>query len=231
MSEKLLPLSLANPESRFARRARLVAIGVGLLAVLWGTADITSRLAHAALGNNAGATIFGPAAATDPALLNALKGTEASATTTAPFVPARLKVPSVGIDANVEQVGQKQDGTMATPTDFADVGWYALGGHPGGAGNAVMAGHVNNALTKSGVFGHLGQVHLGDYITVSDAAGKTLVYKVRAIDEYPANQAPAQSIFAATGPSQLILITCDGDWVQSEKTFDKRLVITAIPAY
>ena len=98
-----------------------------------------------------------------------------------------------------------------------------------GMGNVVFAGHVNNALTKSGVFGHLSQVHLGDYITVSDASGKALMYKVKAVDEYPADQAPADSIFSSTGPSQLILITCDGDWVSSQKSFDKRLVITATP--
>lgn len=118
---------------------------------------------------------------------------------------------------------------MATPTDYADVAWYALGGRPGGGGNAVFAGHVNNALTKAGVFAHLNQLHLGDYVTVSDKDGHTLVYKVMAIDQYPADEAPAASIFAAQGPSQLVLITCDGDWVPAQKTFDKRLVITATP--
>ncbi|HEY6020395.1 MAG TPA: class F sortase, partial [Candidatus Paceibacterota bacterium] len=84
---------------------------------------------------------------------------------------------------------------------------------------------------KSGVFGHLSQIHLGDYVTVTDANGHTIVYKVTAVDQYPADQGPAASIFAAQGPSQLILITCDGDWVPAQKTFDKRLVITATPAY
>ena len=52
-------------------------------------------------------------------------------------------------------------------------------------------GHVNNALTLPGVFGHLNQVHLGDYVTVSDKDGHTLVYRVTAIDQYPADEAPA----------------------------------------
>lgn len=234
MSAKLSLLS-SNNHSRTARSLRLVAIGIGAFAVIWGAADVTSRIAHATLGDSANLSVFGPAAAMqDPSLLNALKGTNAAATSTAtstPFTPARLKIPSIGVDANVEQVGQKADGSMATPTEFADVGWYALGGRPGAAGNAVFAGHVNNALTKAGVFGHLSQVHLGDYVTVADKDGRTLVYKVTAIDEYPADQAPAASIFAATGPSQLVLITCDGDWVSSQKTFDKRFVVTAVPAY
>jgi LPXTG-site transpeptidase (sortase) family protein len=114
---------------------------------------------------------------------------------------------------------------------MTDTAWYKDGSRPGQAGNAVFAGHVNNALTTSGVFGHLNQVHLGDYVTVADQEGKTLVYKVTALDQYPADEAPVASIFAKTGPSQLVLITCDGEWVPAEKTFDKRLVITASPAF
>lgn len=237
MSEKLLPSPLTNTQSSSARRMRLAAVVVGAFVVLWGAADLTARIANATLGADAGLMVFGPAVAlNNPSVLSGLLGnTTASSSLSAQagdsFIPTQLKIPSIGVDAHVEQTGQKADGTMATPTNFDDVAWYALGGHPGGAGNAVFAGHVNNALTKAGVFAHLDQVHLGDYITVSDADGHTLVYKVKAINEYPANHAPADSIFAAGGPSQLVLITCDGDWVQAQKTFDKRLVVEAIPVY
>jgi LPXTG-site transpeptidase (sortase) family protein len=203
-----------------------VALCLGAFAVIWGAADVASRVSTATFGEGANLAVFGPAAAIqDPSILNAVN---APATTT-PFAPTRLKIPAIGVDAAVESVGQRSDGAMATPTDYADVAWYALGGRPGGEGNAVFAGHVNNALTKSGVFAHLTQLHLGDYVTVSDKDGHTLVYKVTAIDQYPADEAPAANIFAAQGPSQLVLITCDGDWVPAQKTFDKRLVITATP--
>ena len=225
MSAKLLLHSHAN-HSRFSRGIRLVALCLGAFAVIWGAADVASRISNATFGEGANLAVFGPAAAIQgPSILNAIN---APATTT-PFAPTRLKIPAIGGDAAVESVGQRSDGAMATPTDYADVAWYALGGRPGGEGNAVFAGHVNNALTKSGVFAHLNQLHLGDYVTVSDKDGHTLVYKVTAIDQYPADEAPAASIFAAQGPSQLVLITCDGDWVPAQKTFDKRLVITATP--
>ena len=106
-----------------------------------------------------------------------------------------------------------------------------LGGKPGGEGNAVFAGHVNNSRALSGVFAHLSQINVGDYVTVSDAEGKTLVYTVREIEIVPADRAPAEEIFKTSGPSQVILITCDGDWVPEIRTFDKRLIVVARPAY
>lgn len=206
---------------------RIVCIGIGILAILVGLADVTSRFATDFLGADAARTIFAPPAAAPGALL----APSVALASTTPFTPARLLVPSIGVSANVEQVGKKQDGSMATPTDFGDVGFYALGSRPGANGNAVFAGHVNNALTKSGVFAHLAQIHLGDYVTVEDTNGHALVYKVKSINLYPADTAPEASVFATAGPSQLVLITCDGEWVKDEHQFDKRLVVVASPAY
>jgi sortase A len=228
MSEKPLQSSAASGvyEYRVEPYVRWGAIVVGVFAVLVGLADITSRIAENYLGEDALQQIFAPAG-TLPLLPSESVNTAQAA---APFAPARLTIPSIGVDARVEQVGKKA-GSMATPKDYNDVAWYEYGGRPGGPGNAVFAGHVNNALTTAGVFMHLEKLSIGDYVTVADTEGKTLVYKVKAIDQYKVDEAPAASIFAATGPSQLILITCDGEWVQSERTFDKRLVITAVPAY
>jgi LPXTG-site transpeptidase (sortase) family protein len=200
--------------------------------VLVGAADIATRLAHT-LGPNASLDIFAPAIAiTDPSALNALKVTHAptaisTSATTTPITPARLIIPSIGVNANVEQVGKKADGSMGTPQTFGDVAWYALGSKPGAAGNAVIDGHVDNALTTAGVFMHLSQVHLGDIIEVADGSGATRTFVVNNIQEVPANSAPDASIFATTGPSQLVLITCDGAWVPDAKSYDKRLVVFA----
>jgi LPXTG-site transpeptidase (sortase) family protein len=186
-------------------------------------------LAHATLGDDALFNAFAPAAALKPSA--AIVPVVSASSTSAAFIPARLKVPSLGIDAKVEEVGKKADQSMGTPADFMDVGWWSEGSKPGEAGNAVFDGHVNNALTKAGVFEHLAQVHKGDYITVSDSEGRTLVYEVSEVTLYDTDQAPLQKIFAKTGPSQLVLITCDGEWVQDEHSFNKRLVVVARPAY
>lgn len=195
---------------------------VGTLVVLIGAANVVTRAAHAVLGNDAAQQIFAPAAAS----------ADTVSTSSGAMVPVRLKIPAIGVNALVEQVAQKDDGTMGTPTKFGDVAWYAPGAKPGaGAGSAVFAGHVDNALTTAGVFEHLSALKPGDYVTVEDANNKSVVYRVTSSQSYPANQAPLAQIFATSGPAQLVLITCTGTWVTSERQFDQRLVVTAIPAY
>ena len=120
---------------------------------------------------------------------------------------------------------------MGAPTVFGEVAWYALGSKPGAPGSAVFAGHVDNALSTAGVFEHLSSLKVGDYITVADAGGKTLVYRVISSTSYAAADAPVAQIFATSGPQELVLITCTGDWVTSQKQFDQRLVVVATPAY
>lgn len=235
MSEKHLLLSSAKSgvlvsETRTAVFLRGTAVAIGIFVVLVGAASVTSRLARVAFGENAALTAFAPAIM----LLNPpLFSTSTSAGLTAPsaatstvIAPARLVIPSIGVDAKVEQVGNKADGSMGTPTNFTDVAWYALGPKPGSPGNAVIDGHVDNALTIPGVFEHLGELKSGDVIMVADQDDRVLTYAVTSVQKYSPD-ASTTSIFTTTGPSQLVLITCDGDWVNSEHQFNERLVVVA----
>jgi sortase A len=199
------------------------AIVIGLLCVGVGGADLMSRAVER-IGDDALFVAFAPAAALEE------RGGAATSTATGVMIPARLRVPSLGVNASVESVGTRADGTMGTPRDFDDVSWWSLGAKPGGQGSAVFAGHVNNALMKTGVFQHLSQIKKGDYVTVEDVAGRSLVYRVSSISEYPAN-ASTEELFATDGVEQVVLITCDGEWVPAARTFDKRLVVIAKPAY
>ncbi len=229
MSEKhlLLPSAksavLVHERSRAHHYVRNTVVIIGVLCVLVGGADVASRFTNN-LGPDAAFNAFAPAAAlNNPAF-------KPAATSTTAITPARLQIPSLGINAAIESVGTKTDGTMGTPKDFDDVAWYSPGAKPGQAGSSVFAGHVNNGLLRAGVFEQLSQIKQGDYITVLDTTGRALVYRVSSVTEYPAN-ASSDAIFATSGPSQIALITCDGDWVPSKKTFDKRLVVIAKPAY
>jgi len=192
-----------------------------MLCVLVGAADMTSRLVKN-LGPDATFLAFAPAAALYPSAF--------VATSTEAFVPASLRIPSIGVNAVVELTGVKADGTMGTPKNFDNVAWYSPGAKPGQMGSAVFAGHVNNAMLKSGVFEHLSQVTTGDYITVEDSAGKALVYRVSSVKEYQPD-ASTDALFTTTGPSRLVLITCEGEWVSSAHSYNKRLVVIASLAY
>ena len=219
-SAKSAVLVHRSPDRR-AHWLRMAAVVVGILCIVVGLADVSSRLARATLGDDAALLAFGPAAAIQTPIATSTKGA---------LIPATLSIPSLGVRAPVEQVGKKADGSMGTPQNFMSAGWYAPGSQPGAAGNAVFAGHVNNALTKAGVFEHLSQIKKGDYVTVADEAGKTLVYKVSDVQLFDPS-ADTSTIFATSGPQKLVLITCDGEWVQDEHQFSKRLVVFATPAY
>lgn len=234
MSEKPLLLSPAKSGVLVGKSTnfpymRYAATAVGIFVVCVGLADVSTRIANATFGDQALFAAFAPPAALGTSL--ASSSAPLVETAKSPFTPTKLSIPSLGVRANVEPVGVRADGAMGIPEDYMNVSWYALGGKPGGEGSVVFAGHVNNSLTKAGIFAHLSQIDLGDYITVSGAEGKAVVYKVTDIAEYPADEAPAAEIFKTDGSPKLVLITCEGDWVPEERTFDKRLVVTATPAY
>jgi LPXTG-site transpeptidase (sortase) family protein len=199
------------------------AFVLGLIVVLVGSADAVSRVAERFFGEGAAFTAFAPAALL---LDHALQG-EVQGTTTAAFIPARLVVPAIGVDARVEQVGKTAEGAMDTPEKLVNVAWYKLGAKPGGEGNAVFAGHVNNALGFPGVFKELSQLKKGDTIKVSDSQGSVLTYQVESITSYTEGSAPLEEIFTNAGPSRVVLITCGGTWDEATRTFDKRLVVVA----
>ena len=139
--------------------------------------------------------------------------------------PARLQIPKLGIDAEVQHVGVTKTGNMAAPNNFTDVSWYKFGTIPGHTGSAVMAGHEDNAISLDGVFKHLEDLEVGDDVYVIDHNHKKLHFKVIAEEIYPYDKGPLERIFNTTDGTYLNLITCTGDWLASAKTNDKRLVI------
>lgn len=142
--------------------------------------------------------------------------------------PERLKISSLSIDAMVQYVGVNEKGNMATPNNFKDVGWYQYGAVPGFLGSAVMAGHVDNELGFAGVFKKLSSLEVGDEIGVVTRAGSEIIFIVQAIDLYDYRSTSAGSVFSQNDNAYLKLITCEGAWIPSEKTYNQRLVITAV---
>lgn len=220
MSEKplLLPSASTQPQSRPISHAifRAILALCGTFFVLYGASDLITRLENLSFGAGGGSIAFGSVADSFSPLA-----------TSSPLVPSRLIIPSIGVDARVEPVGNDQHGAMKTPSSFGDVAWYALGSRPGEPGSAVIAGHVNNALTKAGVFEHLDLLHTGDTLELRDTLGASHTYAVRDIENYAPGGAPLDAIFSKQGPSQVVLITCAGDWDPKARSYDERLVIFA----
>lgn len=139
--------------------------------------------------------------------------------------PIRLRIPALGTDAEVQEVGVNAKGNMATPSNFTDVGWYKYGTPPGFTGSAVVAGHVDNGLSLPGVFKNLSTIKIGDDIYVEKKDGTEVRFRVADIQTYPYTDVPREFLFSRSDLPRLNLITCDGAWVRDAKTYDQRLVV------
>ena len=140
-------------------------------------------------------------------------------------LPVRVIMPSLGIDAAVEQVGVDADGNMATPEDPWNTGWYAPGSRPGQVGNSAIAGHVDYHGIGPVVFWDLNKLTVGAEVLVVTDAGQTLRFTVRGSEYYAPENAPLQEIFGQTNSVNLNLITCGGTFNPATRHYDQRLVI------
>ncbi len=142
-------------------------------------------------------------------------------------VPAHLLIPSIGLDAPVENVNIQSNGDLGTPVQnqWEGVGWYSNGPRPGQAGSAVIDGHLDRPGGYPAVFWYLRNVQVGDTIMVVDTNGKTLHFRVTRTAAYPPLAAPLQEIFGDTGGTYLNLITCAGTWIPTQHQTTLRLVV------
>lgn len=138
-----------------------------------------------------------------------------------------LSIPKIGVDAKIVEVGITKKGNMASPENFSDVGWYKYGTIPGEMGSAVIAGHVDNGLGLGAVFSRLGELKEGDDIYVLDKDGKQTHFLVKNTEEYNYD-ARAEKVFNDNDGKFLKLVTCSGKWIDSLKTHNKRLIVSAV---
>lgn len=145
--------------------------------------------------------------------------------------PTRLKIPAIGVDARVGPVGIDDRGDMAIPEQVQDIGWYQYGPKPGATkGSAVLSGHVDSAQQGLGAFSRLGELQAGDVVTVIDAAGRQLPYRVVGKEAFDKKSVPLDDLFSRSGAARLTLITCGGAFDSSAQSYVDNIVVTAVPA-
>ncbi len=142
--------------------------------------------------------------------------------------PIRLKIPKINVDAAITYVGLTPQGAMDVPKGPADVAWFRLGPHPGDIGSAVMAGHFGPWKNGGGsVFDNLNKLTKGDLISVEDDKGATATFVVSGSRLY-SKTANASDVFRSNdGRAHLNIITCEGVWDKTKKTYSDRLVVFA----
>ena len=142
-----------------------------------------------------------------------------------PNLPVRLIIPVIGVNAKIQYVGVTPEGTMAVPSNATDVGWFKLGPRPGEKGSAVIAGHLDKENGEAGVFINLYKLKKGDKLYTEDGRGTSITFVVQESRTYDPGY--ANDVFSGTGSAHLNLITCDGVWDGTKKSYSKRLVVFA----
>lgn len=143
--------------------------------------------------------------------------------------PRRLQIPSLQVNAAIGAIGVEKNGDMEIPEDVRDVGWYRHGPAPGEPGAAVIAGHVDSREQGAGAFFDLRRLDVGARIKVIDGNGDVQRYDVVARRTYDKTVLPTDDLFARQGPSQLVLITCGGDFDSTAGSYRQNVVIYAQP--
>ncbi|WP_018546135.1 class F sortase [Streptomyces sp. LaPpAH-108] len=183
--------------TRFSRRAFVVAALVPLLA---------SCVGHDGTGVSAGRPVDTHATAPSSA------GTSNSPEESGRSVPARLRIPGIGVDTPVMRLGLDQDGGVQVPpiTAHDRAGWYENSPTPGRTGPSVILGHVTVGAYGDGVFRHLDRLHRGDGITVRLENGTSARFTVTSVQTVAKADFPTKAVYGDVDRPELRLITCGG---------------------
>jgi LPXTG-site transpeptidase (sortase) family protein len=137
----------------------------------------------------------------------------------------RLLIPSIGVDSQIEYVGQTPSGAMDVPVKPENVAWYKLGTPVGSRGSAVITGHLDYYATGKAVFWDLNKLQVGDTYSIVTSTGRRLTFRVTKTEIYEVSQVPLSVIFGPSSTADLNLITCDGAFNASNADYSRRLVV------
>jgi LPXTG-site transpeptidase (sortase) family protein len=140
--------------------------------------------------------------------------------------PVRVKIPAIDVDANVIDLGLNPDRTLEVPTDYAETGWYTGRSVPGAVGPSVVVGHLDS-FSGPAVFyrlqdlvpGHIVEIHRSD-----DVVARFRVTGTKLVDK---DEFPTAEVYGPTEAPTLRLITCDGAFDESARSYEGNLLVFA----
>lgn len=136
--------------------------------------------------------------------------------------PVRLIIPKINVDAKIDKMGLTASGNMEAPNTNDATGWYQSGPKPGNDGSAVIDGHFG--VGGRAVFTDLNKLQKGDTLSVVDDNGQMASFVVRDTQAYDQDSQPNE-VFNSLMGAHLNLITCDGAWQATQRTYSQRLVV------
>jgi sortase (surface protein transpeptidase) len=139
--------------------------------------------------------------------------------------PVELRIPAIGVTGPLTTLGQDLDGTVETPNNPEQAGWFWPGPSPGQVGSAVILGHVDSTEGPA-VFYGLRFLQAGDRVAVTLADGVVAQFRVTRVTTYLNEQFPARQVYAASGgASALQLVTCGGEYDAANDGYQSNVVV------
>lgn len=140
--------------------------------------------------------------------------------------PARVVIPAIGVDADVEPLDLLPDGSLDVPKNFSVTGWYRDGPEPGEPGAAVIVGHVDSRRGPA-VFFRLREMAPGNEIVVETVDGESMRFIVERLEKHSKSAFPTTAVYGPTSEPSLRLITCGGTFDRAARTYQDNLVVFA----
>jgi hypothetical protein len=144
--------------------------------------------------------------------------------------PRHLTIATLGVDANVLPMGVTTDNTIDAPASAWDVGWYDKSALPTSEqGSMIIDGHVNDTLNKPGVFYSIANLTTTDTIIIERGDLQKITYRVTKIEQKPMEMVNIEALKGSIdGKAGLHLITCSGSYDQSRRTYNDRVIVSAV---
>jgi sortase (surface protein transpeptidase) len=143
--------------------------------------------------------------------------------------PVRLRIPSIEVETELEQLGRSPDKSIEVPRQPSSAGWWTGGSRPGQVGPAVILGHVDSR-TGPAVFYRLRELDAGDEILVDRADGTTARFLVTSRANYDKDEFPSDLVYYPTLRAELRLVTCGGPFDRSTGHYRDNFVVFATQA-
>jgi sortase A len=141
--------------------------------------------------------------------------------------PKKINIPSLGVEADIEEVGTDAEGKMDVPREDMNAGWWKFGTIPGVKGNSVIAGHFDRKDGGPAIFYDLKSLKTGDEFSVTDENGRNIPFIVYKAESFKVSEFPINEVFGNTDSANLNLITCSGTWDNNNANYSDRFVVFA----
>jgi sortase (surface protein transpeptidase) len=136
--------------------------------------------------------------------------------------PSSVRIPRLALDAPVVPVNAEDADVLPDLLAAPDVAWFRGTATPGTVGTAVIAGHVG----RSGSFGQLAELRVGDELYVVDTSGTERRFVVRGSSVFGKGSIPEDAWGPVRTPT-VVLITCAGPRRSSDGLHRDNLVVWA----